>query len=78
MGELAPVIVDFSLGLTPHLERDRFVEFEVRTAVQRRECLSVDLEFHDHDRSGLLAVDLLPGLGITADLADLRVLENEQ
>ena len=40
LGELAPVMVDFGLGLAPRLERDCFVEFEVRAAVQRRECLS--------------------------------------
>src|SRR6202008_3784496 len=73
---LAPEIIDISLCLATDLQRDRLAEFEVRTAIQGAECLSLDFEFNDHDRTGRLVMDLLPGLGVAADLAYFGILED--
>ena len=75
-GELLPVVVHFFLRLAIDLKRDGLVELEDRAAVERGECLPVQLEGHGHDRSGRLAVDLPPGFAVARDVPDLRVLED--
>ena len=70
---LAPEMIDLVLGVAHHLERHRFVELELRSAVERGEGLSFELELDDHDRARRLAVDLAAGLGVAADLFDLRI-----
>src|SRR5262245_54447090 len=42
--QLVPVVVELFLRIAEHLERDRFIEFEDRTAVEAGERLSVELE----------------------------------
>src|SRR5262249_17879537 len=60
-----PEQVDFLLSVAVDEERDRFIELEVRTGVQRDERLTVKLEIDGH-YTAVGAVD--------AD--DLRVLEH--
>src|SRR6266496_5206922 len=49
--ELLPEIIHFFLHLAVDHERYGFREFEVRAAVQSDELLSLEFEFHSHDRS---------------------------
>ena len=74
--ELAPEVIDFGLRLAANLQRDRLAEFEIRTTIQSRECLSLDFEFNNHDRARLFVVNLLSGLGVSADFSDLGILED--
>jgi hypothetical protein len=77
LGEPAPEIIDLHLVLAIDLEGDGFVECELRAAIERDEFLARQLEVHGHDRSGLLAVDVLAFVGIARDREDLRVLNTE-
>src|SRR3954454_2176268 len=54
----------------------RLGEFKRRSAVQRDEGRTYDLECHGHDRARLAAVRFLSSLGVASDFEDLRVLEN--
>src|SRR5262245_55925542 len=76
LGQLAPEVIDLGLRLAAYLQRYRLVELEVRAAVQRGECLSLDLEFDNHHRTGWLVMNITPRFGVAADLAELRVLED--
>src|SRR6185436_6101213 len=75
-GQFGPEIIHLFLRIAIDLERDGLVEFENRAPVESSEGVSIELELHDHHRPCRLAVDLLPGIWITGDLADLRILED--
>src|SRR6185369_1142393 len=75
-GELVPVIVHLFLGVAHHLERNGFAELEDRPAVEGCEGLPFELECHGHHRAGLLPMDFLAGLSITAGGDDLRIAED--
>src|SRR5262249_9063270 len=60
--ELVPVVVDLGLRRAVDLERDRLVEREDGTAVERGERLAGQLEGHHHHAARRTAVDLVPGL----------------
>src|SRR3981189_531712 len=51
-GKFRPKIIDLLLVLAVHDKRDRFGEFEHRSAVEPDELLSLELELNRHDRSG--------------------------
>src|SRR3569832_2672424 len=74
--ESVPVIVDLLLRLAMHLERDGLVELEYRTAVQRDELLSFQLEFGGHDLACRLCMDLEPFGSIAGDVSQSRMLED--
>src|SRR5262249_53893375 len=74
--ELRPEIVDLLLRLARDLEGNRLIELELRAAVKRDEFLPLEPEGDHHHRARLLAVDLLTGIDVAADLVDLRVLED--
>src|ERR1700716_2051325 len=69
-------MVDFLLCVAINLERNRLVEFEYGTAVQRRERLPLELERDGHHRTGRSSVDLLPDLAVSRNLDDFRLLED--
>src|SRR5437762_10786457 len=75
-GEFRPKIIDLFLCLAVYDKRDRFREFEDRTAIERHEFLSFELEFNGHDRSRRPAGWPCCLLVIPSDLSNLRVLEN--
>ncbi|MNI68665.1 hypothetical protein D3C73_1243740 [compost metagenome] len=75
-GQASPEVVDFFLGLAVDLERDRFVEDEVRATVKTRERLPIEFETDRHDRTDFPAVELLPGLAVVSDGGDFRVIED--
>ena len=74
--QLAPEMIDLGLAVAIDLERDRLVELEMRSAVQRHEALACELEPHAHHRACFLAVDLPAFIGIVGYGVDLGVLEN--
>ena len=74
--ELVPEVVDLFLVLAVHHERDRLRELEHRTAVQRRELLSVELERHRHDRSRGPAGGFRRLFVVAGDAADPGILED--
>src|SRR5262249_12605626 len=78
LGKLAPEIVDLLLRFAMNLERHRFVELELGTAVERQELLPFDFELRGHDRPRLLPVDLESLFSVAADFSDLGVLEDRR
>ena len=75
-GKFRPKIIDLLLVLAVHDKRDRFAEFEHRSAVEPDELLFLELELNRHDRSGWPSGRPAGFLVITSGLSDLRVLEN--
>src|SRR5437763_6409165 len=71
-GKLLPQLVDLLLGLAIDDERYRFVELELRSAVEREELLPVELEGDGHHGSRRTGCPLR----ITGNAGDLRVLED--
>jgi hypothetical protein len=65
-------VVDLVLVAAGDLERDRFVEGEVGTAVERQELLPVELEGDRHHRS----LGSRPGGAVARDFEDLRLRED--
>jgi hypothetical protein len=57
--ELAPEVIDVLLSVAQDLERDRLGELEEGPAVGGEKFEGLDLEGNGHDRSRLLAVDIL-------------------
>src|SRR5262249_44492129 len=71
--QLAPEVIDVLLRVAQNLERDRLGELEERSAVEGEKLQAVDLKSDGHDRSGVLAVDILSLPSIAADLSQLCV-----
>src|SRR5204862_5514365 len=76
VAEPFPVVLDLVLRLAVYLERHRFVEFEDRPAIERRERLAVELEAHHHDGTWRPMMELLPRARIACDRGDARILED--
>src|SRR5262249_41224570 len=72
--ERRPVVVDLLLGRAADLVRDRLVEGEVGTAVERDERLAVELEVDRHHSAGVAR----PGLAVMRDAGDPRVREQRR
>lgn len=70
--ELGPQLVDFFLRLAGHEERYGFGEFELWTAVEGHEFLSLKLERCTHDLAG----GARRSFWITTDPANLGIFEN--
>ena len=68
--ELLPVVVDLLLGLAVNLDRDRLVELEQWTSIERGESQAVELEVHRHHRAGGALVDLEAGFAVAGNSVD--------
>ena len=77
-GEFLPKIIHFFLRLAVHDERDRFIEFELRSAVQSDELLAFELELNRQHRSRRPPARFGRLLIVAEDSPDLRVLEDRR
>src|SRR6266516_1841050 len=75
-GKPLPKFVHFRLRPAVHDKRYGFSEFEVRTAVERHESLSLKLEFNGHDRSLRSSGDLFSFFAIAGNFPDPGILED--
>jgi hypothetical protein len=58
------------------LKGNRFIEFEYRSAVERRERLAIQFEFDGHDRTLRPVVNFVSFLSVAADFLDLGIFED--
>src|SRR5437870_2771397 len=72
-GEFLPVIIDLLLRVAVDHKRDGFGELELRSAVQGRELLAIQLERNRHYLAFLFGKFFA---GVMRDLLDLRILEH--
>src|SRR5262245_22044102 len=71
-------MVDLFLAIAHDLKGTRFVELELRPAVQGREGLTVELERHRHHRPRGVPMHFLSHAAVACDRHDLRMLENRR
>src|SRR5437763_14222038 len=70
------MIVHFLLRFAVHDERDRLVEFELWTAIERDEFLALNVEFNCQDRSWRLPRGFGSFFAVAENSSRLRILEN--
>jgi hypothetical protein len=69
------VVIEFLLIIAFDLERDGFVELELRSSVQSQKFLAVEFEFDKHDATGFVSVSLLASFAVVLLVCDLSILE---
>src|SRR5438067_11529232 len=69
-----PEIIDLLLCLAIHVERDRFGELELRSAIERDESNAIERKIHRHHA----ALRPRTSLAVTRYSIDLRILKNAE
>ena len=69
-------VVKFFLILAINLERDGFIEFDVRTTIHSDERVAVKLELDNHDTTLLSMMKFLAGAGGAHNMLDRGIGED--